>query len=122
MNSHTTGNQNRPEVAVDVDGSFVVTYQSAGGGNFDLRARAFDANGTPRGPDSLVHREEPDLLSRRRSTIGMDPTGRYVIAWQHEDSADDEDWGLVFRRFHNRPLLCDGFESGDTSAWSESVP
>jgi hypothetical protein len=126
VNSFTTGVQSAPVVAVDSDGSYVISFYSrfsAGTDNFpgSVQMRGFDSNGSPRGPDSQVNVRKDE--EQHVPAIAMHASGDFVIAWQSEDALQDADgYGIAFRRFHNRPLLCDGFESGDTSAWSLTIP
>jgi len=127
VNSYTTDSQVAPTIAVDADGSFVVTFTTlfpSPAGDSDVSsvlARGFDASGVPRGPDRQVNLKE--IGAQEFSAIAMRGDGGVLIAWNSELSPDDpDDFGVSLRRFHNRPLLCDGFESGDTSAWSVTVP
>jgi len=54
--------------------------------------------------------------------IGVD--GRVIMAWESVGSfdSDSSNTSIQGQRFSGSILFTDGFESGDTSAWSTSMP
>ncbi len=54
--------------------------------------------------------------------------GSFVVVWESDVSSqgslgdDDDDWSVQVRRFALDRIFADGFEGGDTSAWSQTVP
>ena len=125
VNSHTTSSQRSPEVSISESG-FVVTWASSSSPGDDpyasIVARAFDAAGDPDGSDfqvntyTLSYQEYPD--------VAASSAGDFVIVWHSSGSpGDDNDYESIQARPSVRSLLfVDGFESGDTAAWSATVP
>ena len=82
VNESTPDNQSQPEVAVDVDGDFVVVWTSEGqdGSSSGVYGRRFDAGGQPRGPEFRVNTTtagpqlDPDVAST--------PDGKFVVTWE----------------------------------------
>jgi hypothetical protein len=54
VNSTTTGSQFDPSVAEFTNGNTIVTFTDTSSGTSVIRARLFDASGTPLGPDFLI--------------------------------------------------------------------
>ncbi len=50
--------------------------------------------------------------------------GLFVVAWESfgSDGADVSGAGILGQRLGSATIFADGFESGDTSAWSGAVP
>jgi S-layer family protein len=80
VNEFTTGQQDRPDVDVDADGDFVITWRghSQNGGTLGVFARRFDAMGAD-GGEFTVNTDTTELQSR--PAIANDPAGNFVIAW-----------------------------------------
>jgi trimeric autotransporter adhesin len=77
-------------VAALANGGFVVTWTHAvNGADLDLRARVFDASGTPLGNDLAV--DQTALASERHSTVVGLQNGNYMIVWQDEGGAGESD-------------------------------
>jgi hypothetical protein len=92
VNSHTTGNQGFPAVAMAPDGRFVVVWSGAAPGSADLEARGqlYDAAGNPSGGEFQVNSYTTGL--QRFPSVGMDAAGRFVIAWM-------DNYDIAGRRF-----------------------
>jgi hypothetical protein len=101
VNTVTANNQINAAVAMDVDGDFVVTWQSynqAGAAtSFDVYARRHTA-GNWEGAEQLVNLETADL--QEVPSIAMNPGGAYVIAWS-SNLQDGSQRGIYARRFSN---------------------
>ena len=72
----------------------------------------------PTGAGSLVI---PDWTSYDRLALVVSNLGDGV----HDPDADDwtpSQWTVWVERLEPLPIFADGFESGDTSAWSSTVP
>ncbi len=71
------------QVAVESDGSFIVTWSSENGDwNFKVYARLFDKNGNALGSEIFV--SEPDFISssiRSGKSIAVDEKGNYCVTW-----------------------------------------
>lgn len=78
VNSLTSGNQLTTDfgqgkaVATDANGDYVVAWWDTLRGVY---ARAFNADGTPRGPELHL------ASSARRATVAMDAAGDFVVTW-----------------------------------------
>jgi hypothetical protein len=118
VNSYVLGAQTEPAVAAMADGSFEVVWASDGSPGDDdsyssIQRRAFNADGGSIGDQLQVN--TLILYSQWAPDIAMNAEGDFVVVW------DDVLTGLR-GRIYRRPLLADGFESGDTSAWGAAVP
>ena len=85
INTYTTNTQHEPEVAMDGQGNFVVTWSSVSSGGTDTDGRSihgqrFDSAGNPVGDQFQVntyttdHQDEP--------SVAMDPLGNFVVVWE----------------------------------------
>ena len=113
VNSYTGNNQERPRVAADDYGSFVVTWYSFAGDtdpDGSVEGQRYLANGTPMGEQFLVNSYTPG--GQRSPAIAAG--AQIVMVWDGPD--------VNGRRFSAAAIFPDGFESGDTSAWSATVP
>ena len=126
VNSYTTSGQQLATVAADVTGRFVVAWHSFGSSGGDssgssVQARHFDATGTPLGPDFQVNTYTTSY--QRSPSVTADSAGDFVVAWQSSGSNGDDSSGYSIQaRRYRAPFFADGFETGDTSAWSATVP
>jgi hypothetical protein len=110
------GHQQEPAVAVDAAGNFVVAWadDTDGNGVFQIHARGFFADGTPRFTIAPVNTVATG--QQKRPSVGMAPDGRFVIAWE-DDPASDGNGQVLFRGFH-----ADGAERfADRSAHDDAV-
>jgi len=82
VNSFTTGDQEYPAVAVDGQGRFVVTWDSAGqdGSGSGVFAQRFDPEGLPAGGEFRVN--ELTSGDQALSALDTDGAGGFVVAWQ----------------------------------------
>lgn len=100
VNVGTTGVQENPHVAVDADGDFVVTWESdPTGGNLEIFARGFNANGTERFTEFQVNTITADRDEHPR--LDMMDNGDFVIVW--DSGIDDATPGtkeVRYRRFY----------------------
>jgi Ca2+-binding RTX toxin-like protein len=85
VNTTTTGDQYRSDIAVLADGRFVVTWSDASqsGGDtssFAIRARIFNADGTQSVPEFVVNSTTSNDQSN--SSIAVLADGRFVVTWK----------------------------------------
>jgi hypothetical protein len=94
VNTYTTDGQDRPAVAMDADGDFVVvwtsgTFGSGGttqdGSTYGVYAQRYDTAGVPQGAEFLVNTRTAQ--AQRDPTVGMDTDGDFVIVWLDEIGA-----------------------------------
>ena len=128
VNDTTASNQTRPAVAADPETGFVVAWQSSlqdtsGEGVF---LRTFRPNGTP--IDSAdVPVNGTVAGDQENASVALSADGEVAVVWQDFDHANgtsrEDVVGRVFvTDVFFEALFSDGFESGDVSAWSTSVP
>lgn len=93
--SQTTANdQWRPAVAMLGDGSFATAWESygqAGGANYDIVLRCYDASGAALGNEQIVNSTTAD--KQQFPNIVAFPDGRYLITWQ-SFAEDKAGWGV----------------------------
>jgi hypothetical protein len=98
VSSSTSGRQGSPDVAMNQRGEFVVVWEDDRGGEagvYQIRARWFDATGTAPRTDLTVNSESGG--DQRRPRVGMDRTGRYVVAWEDESNPLIEHYQVLGR-------------------------
>jgi phosphoheptose isomerase len=86
VNGVSDYSQQRPSVAMDADGDFVVVWNSFGGYTNDLYARRFDAAGEPLGGDVLVNSTRSGNHTNR--AVAMDADGDFVVVWSEFSAGD----------------------------------
>jgi hypothetical protein len=87
VNTTTIGRQERPSVAMDADGDFVVAWSgneqpdpcNASGSKFDVFARRYDSVGNPLSGEIQVSSITKNNLGS--PTVAMDADGDFVVAW-----------------------------------------
>lgn len=126
VNTYGTGEQHGAAVVSDVQGNFVVTWTSDGSYGTDTDNRS--VQGQRIAADRSFLGGEFQVNSYTTSTQGgarlaAGPGGNLVVVWYSGRSAGtDTDSGSIQARRFDTALFGDGFEAGDTSAWSQTVP
>lgn len=95
VNTTTAANQLNPHLAADAFGGFAVVWEDWSSGSADVRARRFDAQGAPLGPDFVVHAAiAGDQLN---PDVEMTRTGEDVLfTWEGPGVSTD-----VYARFYS---------------------
>jgi len=126
VNSYTTSGQWVPAVAIGSDGNFVVAWESDGSDGTDTsswsaQGQRYDASGTPVGPQFQVNSYTTDQQYRVKVMSGSD--GNFVVVWESygSDGTDTSYLSVQGLRYSTETIFTDGFESGDSSAWSSTV-
>ncbi|MDH3403919.1 MAG: hypothetical protein OES32_13685 [Acidobacteriota bacterium] len=125
LNRITLGSQRYPAVAA-LGGGFVAAWESfaSAGGDDDppsVQAARFAADGLPLDPlDFQVNCYTTG--QQLRPVVAELPDGSAVVVWESTAAADDPDDRSVHLRVVRPAIFADGFESGDTSGWSSTVP
>jgi len=117
VSSHTTGDQLIPEVAADPEGNFVVVWFSDAqdGNGRAAMGRYFQEPNHITGPEFVLNTHT--TANQESPAVAMSANGTFVAAW--DSRGQDGDLGGIFaQRFLPDRIFRDGFESGDTSAWS----
>jgi Ca2+-binding RTX toxin-like protein len=119
LNVSTAGNQGRPVVAALTDGRFVVAWRDDASGNFDIKARIFNGDGTPAGDEFRVN----DIYisnNQQEPAIAALTGGGFVISWTSSIFGDDD----IRARAFNADGSAQGSEFGpiaDTANESQSA-
>ncbi len=93
VNTYTTNDQQRPSVAIDADGDFVVVWQSDGSGGTDtdrmsVQAQRYTAAGTPAGGQFQVNTYTTS--DQQYPSVAMDADGDFVVVWQSFGSSGSD--------------------------------
>ena len=98
VNTHTITDQFMPAIALDLDGDFVVAWQSSfqDGSGDGVFARRFSSAGAPLGVELQVNLYTDD--TQQLPTVAMDSDGDFVVAWQSQGQ-DGSSYGVFVRRF-----------------------
>ncbi|MCJ8052547.1 putative Ig domain-containing protein [Shinella curvata] len=107
VNTHTTHDQQGPQIAVLADGGWVVTWHSYGqdGSGWGIHQQAFDADGTKRGVETQVNTYATNEQSAPQITALSD--GGWVVTW-HSWEQDGSETGVYQQAFE-----ADGTKHGD---------
>jgi serralysin len=101
VNSSTNDFQIEPAITTLADGRVVMTWRSFDSGDglsSVIRARIFNADGTPAGQDFIVGTSTDDAQSNPSVTVLAN--GKIVFAWE-SDSTSDETSGNILARIFN---------------------
>jgi hypothetical protein len=127
VNIFTTGDQESPDVAADDEGNFIVVWQSEGSSGTDdletsVQARLYASNGALAGPEVQVNTYTSSFQGA--PAVEVDARGRGVVVWHSAGSSGSDvmEYSIQGQRFALPLIFSDGFESGDTTVWSSSVP
>ncbi len=130
VNTYTTHRQRQPGVAADAGGDFVVVWESYGSGGSDgsetsVQGQRYDSTGTAIGDEFQVNTYTTN--GQGLAAVSAAAGGGFVAVWASlgssgSDSSSNSVQGQRFAGFAGPSIFCDGFESGDTSAWSSTVP
>jgi len=127
VNSYTTSSQSRPSVAADPSGQFVVTWQSNSSPDDDssswsIQGQRYDLDGALIGSQFQVNTFTPS--SQEATSVVADPRGGFTVVWDSSGSSGSDSSGqsIQAQRYLQTLIFEDGFESGDTSAWSSTSP
>jgi hypothetical protein len=98
VNTYTTGYQNRPVVASDTSGNFVVVWESntQDGSNWGIFGQRYASSGAALGPEFRVNTY---TTSRQdRPAVASDTSGKFVVAWE-SDTQDGSNYGVFGQRY-----------------------
>jgi len=124
VNTYTTSSQASPDIAIEPGGAFIVTWSSFGSTGSDddllsIQGQRFDSSGAPAGVEFQVNTSTTFGQYIPRVASGRE--GEFVVTWFSFYS--NFLFGSQGQRFEvPMPIFADGFESGDTSAWSTVSP
>jgi hypothetical protein len=98
VNSYTTNGQRKSAVASDVNGNFVVVWQSLyqDGSTYSVFGQRFNAAGLPQGSEFQVNSYTTG--SQTYPAVASAANGNFVVVWNSSDQ-DGSDRGVFGQRF-----------------------
>jgi len=98
VNTYTTGSQDRPAVAMDSSGNFVITWSSDGqeGEGKEIYAQRYNAAGEAQEGEFRVNATTTD--NQELPTVAMNSSGNFVIGWS-SNGQDGNGKGIYARRY-----------------------
>ena len=127
VNAYTTGSQVRPSVTADPTGQFIASWQSSSSPGTDqsstsVQGQRFAFDGELIGEQFQIN--SYTTSSQSAPSVVADPSGGFVVVWDSATSygSDSDGRSIQGQRYLPTFVFSDGFESGDTAAWSVTVP
>lgn len=126
VNTTTAEEQKSPAVAMNAAGAFVIAWESdslAGAGtDFDIRARIYDAAGTPDGGDFLVNATTSQ--EQLDPAVAMRADGSFDVVWESDvDLTASEDKEILYRAFNSEGAPFGGeFDFSATGGGAQQNP
>lgn len=98
INEYTDENQDNPAVSMDIDGDFVVVWESYNQDTYyeTVMARRFDKNATPKENEFQVNTHFQQ--NQFRPDVATDTEGNFVVTWE-SDQQDGDGAGIYARLF-----------------------
>lgn len=117
INTTTTNNQQRPAVDMNIDGNYVVAWESQNqdGDGYGVYAAVYDNTGAVTTSEFLVNTTTDN--DQRFPDVAMSSSGEFVIVWQSYGE-DGDNWGIYFQRYTSSniadgsPILVNSTTSG----------
>lgn len=104
VNTTTDDRQTTPDVAMDADGDFVITWVSYGqeseDESFGIFAQRFTNTGSKQGSEFQVNTST--INAQLNPAIAMDSSGNFVIVWEDNDGSNEGIAGQRFSRLGSR--------------------
>ncbi|MCP3982192.1 MAG: hypothetical protein GY716_23030 [bacterium] len=127
VNAHTAGGQQRPAVAIDADGDFVVVWDSLDqdGSDYGVFGRVYPASGGPPGPELQINSHAPGR--QIMPSVASHANGDFVVVWTSRGVvAPDQDgsgYGIFGQRFSAAGTpIGDEFQVNSTAADAQRFP
>ena len=97
VNTFTTSRQDRPDVAMDGSGAFVVVWDSSGadGSGYAVVGQRFDSAGNRLGGEFVANTFVAD--SQSNASVEREPSGDFVVAWSSRQ--DGSSYAVMAQRF-----------------------
>jgi len=117
VNNNIAGDQKFPSVTILENGSFIITWQSAGDGNgFGIYARIYNATGAPITNEFLVNNQTGG--DQTSPDISSDKNGNFVIVW--EEGTGNDIFAKTYSSDHSP--LTNGFQVNTYTTNLQSRP
>jgi hypothetical protein len=122
VNSYTSLTQDRPMIAADAAGNFVVVWQQRDAGAIQTEAmgRRFSSAGAPLGVEFQVNSFSTGVQAR--PMVGRSGAGSFVVVWD-SDGQDGDSYGVFGRRYDaaGNPIAAE-FQVNTYTPGSQSRP
>ncbi|MDA8020416.1 MAG: hypothetical protein MPN21_23505 [Thermoanaerobaculia bacterium] len=138
INTTTPGAQGQPAVAYGPNGNSAIVWAADGAGpeNLDVFLQVYDAQGNPIGTEVPVNTSTTGVQDRPAVRFLPEPDGQgrpqVAVVWRDVGSTDGTQpngTGRSYRCFSidglnpaDPAIFADGFETGDTTSWSDEQP
>lgn len=105
VNTYLTGHQQRPAVALDSNGDFVVVWHSDGSSGSDtsslsIQAQRYDSAGTAQGFQFQVNSDTGS--GQARPAVAVDSDGDFVVVWDSNDiNGSDTEISIQGQRYNS---------------------
>jgi hypothetical protein len=108
VNTYTINDQNRPSVAMDNNGNFVVAWHSYGqdGNDVGIYAQRYDNSGTAQGSEFQVNTYTTS--TQAFPSVAMDSDGDFDITWSSNDQ--DGNASGIYAQSYNSSGVAQGIE------------
>jgi hypothetical protein len=128
INSYTAGDQRRPAICAEPDGRAVVVWEGRtgqDGSETGVFARSLYVDGSFAGPEIQLNTYTSD--SQDEPAVACSSAGSFLGVWRSEGQDGPPDgtdgvYGVVWPLPPTQLIFADGFESGDTTHWSVTIP
>ena len=99
-NTTTSNNQQRPAVAMDGSGKYIVAWESLSqdGDGYGIYAQGYNSDGTVNTSEYLVNTTTAN--DQRMVDVAMNDNTNSVVVWQSYDQ-DGDNWGIYFQRYNS---------------------
>ncbi len=121
VNTYTTGWQGAPTVAMDATGDFVVTWTGIGTGDpsYGIFAQRYNSSGMAQGSEFLVNTYTTN--GQDYSSVAMDATGDFVIAWE-SGGQDGSGYGVCAQRYNSSGMAQGEFPVNTYTTGDQTLP
>ncbi|MGB6865776.1 MAG: hypothetical protein WBE11_08780 [Candidatus Aminicenantaceae bacterium] len=101
VTTYTSSHQSDPDIAMDWDGNFIITWSSGGQDGYDwgVFAQRFNRKGKPLGSEFQVNSYADN--AQFTPAIAMAENGNFVITWASW-LQDGYDWGVFAQRYNSK--------------------
>ena len=97
VNSETDEDQWGPSVGMDADGDFVIAWASEDSSDYGIYAQRYTASGDTQTGEFRLNSDESDYSN---PSVGMDPDGNYIIAWESNIDGNSYGYSVSAKRFN----------------------
>ncbi|MEM6698283.1 MAG: T9SS type A sorting domain-containing protein, partial [Bacteroidota bacterium] len=108
VNTYTTNRQNRPSVASNSEGDFVVVWESRGqdGSYYGIYGQRYTSSGSTVGSEFQINTYTPNRQLSPK--VAMDEVGNFVVVWESREQ--DGDRQGIFGQLYNSDGTLNGSE------------